>query len=242
VPVKDRTHHLRNYPKCFLGHDFVECLLDNGLAIDDEAAISIGNQLMKLRVFRHVKNEYDFKNDANIFYRFAIHDRENAAPATPTPTPPTVPIVAAANAVSSPSSLSSGTSTNASTTSATPPPPSSPPPTSTVEAAAADKIAAASSPTSSSSSTIGNEPNVAVKKASIERKKTDSEEKDEKKRAASSGSKKKAKRVRDNNILTYAYKGREDEEAPQFAWSNKMKGRLTLHSSKKGKLFDMVCI
>lgn len=73
IPVGDRSFMLRKYPKCFTGTDAVKFFLSKRFARSEHEAIAIGNALIRAGVFRHVKNEYLFRN-GNYFYRFAAHE------------------------------------------------------------------------------------------------------------------------------------------------------------------------
>ncbi|KAK9834527.1 hypothetical protein WJX74_003723 [Apatococcus lobatus] len=69
--IRDRKHHFRTYRQCFVGEEAVSWMLQRKIAIDAEHAVRIGNDMMKLGLFHHVKFEHAFRNKG-YFYRF--HD------------------------------------------------------------------------------------------------------------------------------------------------------------------------
>lgn len=73
IPVMDRTFLLRKYPNCFTGSDAVQFFIRNRFATSEHEALCIGNALLKAGLFRHVKNQYLFRNGL-YFYRFAAHE------------------------------------------------------------------------------------------------------------------------------------------------------------------------
>ena len=70
--VRDRTYGFppKRYPKCFVGSEAVQRMIEEGIAIDAHDAVRIGNMLLEAGLFRHVLNEHAFKND-DLYYRFA---------------------------------------------------------------------------------------------------------------------------------------------------------------------------
>lgn len=70
--VRDRRYGLppRNYPKCFVGTEAVQQMINGGFAIDADDAVRIGNLLLQAGEFSHVLNEHPFKNEF-LFYRFS---------------------------------------------------------------------------------------------------------------------------------------------------------------------------
>ena len=70
--IKDRKHGIRRttYEKCFVGKEAVQALIKEGIAVDEQDALNIGNILLEAGVFHHVLDEHTFKNE-NLFYRFA---------------------------------------------------------------------------------------------------------------------------------------------------------------------------
>ncbi|KJE92479.1 hypothetical protein CAOG_08700 [Capsaspora owczarzaki ATCC 30864] len=67
---------MKTYRLCFTGKDAVTWLLCNNLAKTKEDAIRIGNMMIIEKLFRHVTNEHLFKNEPNLFYRFAVHEEQ----------------------------------------------------------------------------------------------------------------------------------------------------------------------
>jgi len=78
VEIKDRTHRLKNYPKCFLGNDAVTWLITNKIVMDVKSALCIGNLLMGEGLFKHVTGDHSFKNES-LFYRFSIHEASHGS-------------------------------------------------------------------------------------------------------------------------------------------------------------------
>jgi len=73
--IKDRSHHLKKYPKSFLGSDVVKFFLDQGYASNVREAESLGQQLMDADLIHHVTDDHPFKNE-NLFYRFREDDKQ----------------------------------------------------------------------------------------------------------------------------------------------------------------------
>jgi pyruvate/2-oxoglutarate dehydrogenase complex dihydrolipoamide dehydrogenase (E3) component len=71
LDIKDRKYGIpaKTYPKCFVGSEAVAQLIKEGIAIDEEDAVRIGNMMLRAGVFHHVLDEHPFKNE-NLFYRF----------------------------------------------------------------------------------------------------------------------------------------------------------------------------
>lgn len=72
LTIKDRKHGIRRttYEKCFVGKEAVQAFIKEGIAVDDQDALNIGNILLEAGVFHHVLDEHTFKKE-NLFYRFA---------------------------------------------------------------------------------------------------------------------------------------------------------------------------
>ena len=68
--VADRPHHLRVYEQCFVGAEAVEWLVRAGEAESAEAAVALGNRMLRERIIYHVLNEHPFEN-SHLFYRCA---------------------------------------------------------------------------------------------------------------------------------------------------------------------------
>ncbi len=77
--VQDRTYGFpaKSYPKCFVGNEAVAQLVEEGIALDAEDAVRIGNMLLDAGVFHHVLGEHAFKNE-KLFYRF-ISDEDHGS-------------------------------------------------------------------------------------------------------------------------------------------------------------------
>jgi pyruvate/2-oxoglutarate dehydrogenase complex dihydrolipoamide dehydrogenase (E3) component len=75
--IQDRTYGFpsKRYPKCFVGSEAVAQLVKEGIALDAEDAVRIGNLLLDAGVFHHVLDEHPFKNE-KLFYRF-ISDEDH---------------------------------------------------------------------------------------------------------------------------------------------------------------------
>lgn len=77
--IQDRTYGFpsKSYPKCFVGSEAVAQLVKEGIALDAEDAVRIGNMLLDAGVFHHVLDEHAFKNE-KLFYRF-ISDEDHGS-------------------------------------------------------------------------------------------------------------------------------------------------------------------
>ncbi len=71
LDIRDRKYGIpsKTYLKCFVGSEAVALLVKEGIAIDEEDAVRIGNMLLNAGVFHHVMDAHEFKNE-NLFYRF----------------------------------------------------------------------------------------------------------------------------------------------------------------------------
>jgi pyruvate/2-oxoglutarate dehydrogenase complex dihydrolipoamide dehydrogenase (E3) component len=69
--VQDRTYGFpsKTYPKCFIGSEAVDQIVKEGIALDADDAVRIGNMMLDAGVFHHVLDEHSFKNE-KLFYRF----------------------------------------------------------------------------------------------------------------------------------------------------------------------------
>jgi hypothetical protein len=76
IEVKDRTYHLKNYEKCFVGFEAVQYLIENNFASSVDEAIVLGNVMLEQGLFFHVARDHSFKNE-RLFYRFTIDDRSH---------------------------------------------------------------------------------------------------------------------------------------------------------------------
>lgn len=73
LPVTTHTSLFRKYHRSFTGAQLVYFLYANRLARSEREALAIGNALLRAGVFRHVRNEYLFRN-GHYIYRFAAHE------------------------------------------------------------------------------------------------------------------------------------------------------------------------
>jgi potassium efflux system protein len=72
VPILDRRHRLRLYPRCFTGRDAVSWLArSEGIARD--RAVELGRLLIERNLVHHVLDEHTFHDDT-LFYRFRADD------------------------------------------------------------------------------------------------------------------------------------------------------------------------
>eukprot|EP00976_Prorocentrum_cordatum_P060347 1175860-Prorocentrum_minimum.AAC.1 len=68
IEVRDRVHHLHTYEACFVGSEAAEWMLRAGEAETMEAAVALGNKMLKEEVVYHVLRQHGFEN-AHLFYR-----------------------------------------------------------------------------------------------------------------------------------------------------------------------------
>uniref|UniRef100_A0A3B4BHE7 DEP domain-containing protein n=1 Tax=Periophthalmus magnuspinnatus TaxID=409849 RepID=A0A3B4BHE7_9GOBI len=72
--IKDRRHHLRTYPNCFVGKELIDWLIDHKEATDRETAIKIIQKLLDQCIIHHVCDEHREFKDMKLFYRFRKDD------------------------------------------------------------------------------------------------------------------------------------------------------------------------
>jgi len=78
IAVKDRSHHLRSYPHCFVGSEAVDWLCRNENiqhkfdASSRAKAVELGQQLCNHGFFRHVVDIHKPFLDESLFYRFYV--------------------------------------------------------------------------------------------------------------------------------------------------------------------------
>jgi Domain found in Dishevelled, Egl-10, and Pleckstrin (DEP) len=78
VEVKNRRHHLKTYPQCFVGTAAVDYLLSHGDCASRTDAVMLGQSLMDgLHLFEHVTRDHPFA-DQNFFYRFVDESERGA--------------------------------------------------------------------------------------------------------------------------------------------------------------------
>uniref|UniRef100_A0A3P9HII5 DEP domain containing MTOR-interacting protein n=1 Tax=Oryzias latipes TaxID=8090 RepID=A0A3P9HII5_ORYLA len=72
--IKDRRHHLRTYPNCFVAKELIDWLLEHKEASDRATAIKIVQKLMDQSIIHHVCDEHREFKDLKLFYRFRKDD------------------------------------------------------------------------------------------------------------------------------------------------------------------------
>ncbi|KAM6967449.1 DEP domain-containing mTOR-interacting protein [Aplochiton taeniatus] len=72
--IKDRRHHLRTYPNCFVGKELIDWLIEHKEASDRDTAIKIMQKLLDQSIIHHVCDEHREFKDLKLFYRFRKDD------------------------------------------------------------------------------------------------------------------------------------------------------------------------
>ncbi len=72
LEIKDRHYRINLYPRCFVGSEAVEWLMQTQNCTREEA-ISIGQLLVDRDIIHHVVDEHPFR-DENLFYRFYVDE------------------------------------------------------------------------------------------------------------------------------------------------------------------------
>ncbi|XP_075776296.1 DEP domain-containing mTOR-interacting protein isoform X2 [Pelodiscus sinensis] len=72
--IKDRRHHLKTYPNCFVAKELIDWLLDRKEASDRETAIKLVQKLLDHSIIHHVCDEHKEFKDVKLFYRFRKDD------------------------------------------------------------------------------------------------------------------------------------------------------------------------
>ncbi|XP_017542473.1 DEP domain-containing mTOR-interacting protein [Pygocentrus nattereri] len=72
--IKDRRHHLRTYPNCFVAKELIDWLIEHKEASDRETAIKIMQKLLDHSIIHHVCDEHKEFKDMKLFYRFRKDD------------------------------------------------------------------------------------------------------------------------------------------------------------------------
>jgi pyruvate/2-oxoglutarate dehydrogenase complex dihydrolipoamide dehydrogenase (E3) component len=82
LDIRDRKYGIppKTYPKCFVGAEAVEKMIDVGIANHQEDAVRIGNMMLNAGIIHHVVDAHAFKNE-NLFYRF-LSDEDHGTLAT----------------------------------------------------------------------------------------------------------------------------------------------------------------
>ncbi|XP_069477256.1 phosphatidylinositol 3,4,5-trisphosphate-dependent Rac exchanger 2 protein [Ambystoma mexicanum] len=71
--IKDRKKKLTTFPKCFLGSEFVEWLIDIGEITKPEEGVNLGQALLENGIIHHVTDKHQFKAE-QMLYRFRYDD------------------------------------------------------------------------------------------------------------------------------------------------------------------------
>ncbi|KAI4879045.1 hypothetical protein NFI96_029251 [Prochilodus magdalenae] len=72
--IKDRRHHLRTYPNCFVAKELIDWLMEHKEASDRDTAIKIMQKLLDQSIIHHVCDEHKEFKDMKLFYRFRKDD------------------------------------------------------------------------------------------------------------------------------------------------------------------------
>ncbi|XP_039767776.1 DEP domain-containing mTOR-interacting protein isoform X2 [Ornithorhynchus anatinus] len=72
--IKDRRHHLKTYPNCFVAKELIDWLIDHKEASDRETAIKLMQKLADRSIIHHVCDEHKEFKDVKLFYRFRKDD------------------------------------------------------------------------------------------------------------------------------------------------------------------------
>ncbi|NJL82212.1 MAG: mechanosensitive ion channel [Chloroflexaceae bacterium] len=76
LDIRDRRHRFQLFPKCFVGTEAVQWLMEQEKATRAEA-IAIGRLLVALGIIHHVLDEHSFRDD-HLFYRFYMDETDPA--------------------------------------------------------------------------------------------------------------------------------------------------------------------
>uniref|UniRef100_A0A3P8V1X6 DEP domain containing MTOR-interacting protein n=1 Tax=Cynoglossus semilaevis TaxID=244447 RepID=A0A3P8V1X6_CYNSE len=72
--IKDRRHHLRTYPNCFVAKELIDWLIEHKEASERDTAINIMQKLLDQSIIHHVCDEHREFRDMKLFYRFRKDD------------------------------------------------------------------------------------------------------------------------------------------------------------------------
>ncbi|MEQ2244190.1 hypothetical protein ILYODFUR_014601 [Ilyodon furcidens] len=72
--IKDRRHHLRTYPNCFVAQELIDWLVSHKEALDRTTAVSLMQHLMDHDIVHHVCDKSPEFKDAKLLYRFRKDD------------------------------------------------------------------------------------------------------------------------------------------------------------------------
>ncbi len=81
VDIADRQYGFpaKTYASCFVGSEAVGKLIEQGLAVDEDDAVRLGNVMLHSGIFHHVQRAHAFKNEF-LFYRFASDEDHGGLP------------------------------------------------------------------------------------------------------------------------------------------------------------------
>ncbi len=81
VDLRDRQYGFppKIYANCFVGSEAVQRLIDEGMAVDADDAVRLGNIMLGGGLFHHVQRAHGFKNEF-LFYRFASDEDHGGVP------------------------------------------------------------------------------------------------------------------------------------------------------------------
>ncbi|XP_029447296.1 phosphatidylinositol 3,4,5-trisphosphate-dependent Rac exchanger 2 protein [Rhinatrema bivittatum] len=71
--IKDRKRKLTTFPKCFLGSEFVDWLMETGEIHKPEEGVHLGQALLENGIIHHVTDKHHFKPE-QMLYRFRYDD------------------------------------------------------------------------------------------------------------------------------------------------------------------------
>ncbi|KAK2116921.1 hypothetical protein P7K49_003807 [Saguinus oedipus] len=72
--IKDRRHHLKTYPNCFVTEELIDWLIEHKEASDKEMAITLMQKLADQCIIHHVCDEHKEFKDVKLFYCFRKGD------------------------------------------------------------------------------------------------------------------------------------------------------------------------
>ncbi|XP_069076777.1 DEP domain-containing mTOR-interacting protein isoform X1 [Pleurodeles waltl] len=72
--IKDRRHHLKTYPNCFVGKELIDWLIDHKETTERETAVKLVQKLFDSSIIHHVCDEHKEFKDVKLFYRFRKDD------------------------------------------------------------------------------------------------------------------------------------------------------------------------
>ncbi|XP_056324622.1 DEP domain-containing mTOR-interacting protein [Danio aesculapii] len=72
--IKDRRHHLRTYPNCFVAQELIDWLIAHKEASDRDTAVRLMQHLMDHDIIHHVCDKWPVFRDAKYLYRFRKDD------------------------------------------------------------------------------------------------------------------------------------------------------------------------